>query len=178
MNRPARGVAAVTAYAAAIAAANALTARYGVVPVAPGLTVTAGTYAAGAALLARDAVQDTAGRAWVAVGILAGALLTAATAPALAAASTVAFLLAEAADTAVYTPLRRHGWGRAALASGAVGALLDTLAFLALAGFPITTAAVAGQLAGKAIWATAVPVAAVTAYRAIRRAVPRDAVQP
>lgn len=54
--------AALTAYVAAIVGANYLTAHYGLVPVLPGLLVTAGTYSAGLALLARDAVQDTAGR--------------------------------------------------------------------------------------------------------------------
>lgn len=49
--------AAAGAYIGAIVAANYLTARYGMVAVLPGLTVTAGTYAAGLALLARDVLQ-------------------------------------------------------------------------------------------------------------------------
>lgn len=165
---------AAVGYIAAIVAANWLTAHHGLVPVGFGLTATAGTFAAGAALLLRDLVQDTAGRAAVLASILAGAVLTWATSPALAVASSTAFLLAEAADMAVYTPLRERGWARAVLASNAVGAVVDTVAFLSLAGFPVTASAVGGQLAGKLAWATALPVAAVLITRQVRRAVSRD----
>jgi uncharacterized PurR-regulated membrane protein YhhQ (DUF165 family) len=170
------GLAALTAYAGSIAAANWLTTRYGMVAVAPGLVTTAGTYAAGAALLARDLVQDALGRWWVLAGIAAGAALTALTSPSLALASTAAFLVAETADMAVYTPLRSRGWARAVLASNVVGAVLDTLVFLWLAGFPVTSATVGGQLVGKLAWATALPLAAVLIARRVgRRAVPRNA---
>ncbi|MEW2147744.1 VUT family protein [Streptomyces albidoflavus] len=171
----ARTIAAVTAYTASITAANWLTARHGLIALAPGVTATAGTLAAGAALLARDLVQDTAGRAWVLAGIVVGAALTWATSPALALASSTAFLVAELADMAVYTPLRERGWARAVLASNVVGGILDTLIFLWLAGFPIVAATVTGQLVGKIVWATLLPVAVVTAVRRWRRAVPRHA---
>ncbi|MEV6146361.1 VUT family protein [Streptomyces sp. NPDC051992] len=167
------GPAALTGYAGTIVAANYLTSRYGMVHVAPGLMVTAGTFAAGAALLMRDAVQDTLGRWWVLAGIATGGALTWATSPTLAAASTAAFLFAELADMAVYTPLRSRGWARAVFASNTVGAIVDTLLFLWLAGFPITAAAVSGQLVGKLAWATALPVLAVLTIRQVRRAVPR-----
>jgi uncharacterized PurR-regulated membrane protein YhhQ (DUF165 family) len=167
----------LAAYIGSIATANYLTTRYGMIPVGPGITATAGTFAAGAALLMRDAVQDTLGRAWVLAGIAAGAILTAATSPTLAIASTAAFLAAEGADMAVYTPLRARGWARAVLASNVVGALLDTFLFLLLAGFPITAAAVSGQLAGKVVWATLLPVAVVLAVRQVRHAVSRDPVR-
>jgi uncharacterized PurR-regulated membrane protein YhhQ (DUF165 family) len=171
-----RGAIALTAYITAIVAANWLTTRYGIVPTGFGLATTAGTYAAGAALLLRDAVQDYAGTRWVFAGIGAGAALTALTSPALAVASTVAFVLAELLDTAVYTPLRERGWARAALASGIAGAVADTYAFLALAGFPVTTQTVGGQLVGKMLWATALPVLIVLVVRQVRRAVHRDPV--
>lgn len=164
-----RGITALAAYITAIVAANWLTTRYGVVPMGFGLAATAGTYAAGLALLLRDVVQDVCGWRWVIAGIAAGAILTAVTSPALAVASTVAFLLAETLDTAVYTPLRERGWARAALLSGLVGAVVDTYAFLALAGFPVTTQTVAGQLVGKALWVTALPVLVVVAVRQVRR---------
>lgn len=171
------GAAALLAYALTIVSANWLTSRYGLVHVAPGLVTTAGTFAAGAALLARDLVQDTLGRAWVLAGIVLGALLTWTTSPALAVASATAFLLAEVTDMAAYTPLRRRGWARAVLASNTIGALVDTLAFLWLAGFPITTAAIGGQLVGKLAWATLLPVAAVLTVRQVRHGhVPRDTV--
>lgn len=177
MRHPATGPAALTGYVGAIAAANWLTARYGMVPVGLGLAVTAGTFAAGAALLLRDTVQDTLGRRWVLAGITAGAALTWATSPALAVASTAAFLAAELADMGVYTPLRSRGWARAVLASNTVGAIVDTLLFLLLAGFPITAATVGGQLVGKLAWATVLPVLAVVTVRRWRRGpVPGDAV--
>ena len=169
-------VVALAAYATAIVAANWLTDRYGMVHVAPDLLTTAGTFAAGAALLLRDVVQDVAGRWWVLAGIAVGAALTWATSPALAVASATAFLLAEVADMAVYSPLREWGWAWAVLASNTVGALVDTLVFLHLAGFPVTRAAVGGQLVGKLAWATLLPVAAVMAVRQVRHAVSRDAV--
>jgi queuosine precursor transporter len=171
-----RGVFALAAYITAIVAANWLTTRYGLVPVGFGLITTAGTYAAGAALLLRDVVQDAAGWRWVVAGIALGAALTAVTSPSLAVASTVAFLLAELLDMAVYTPLRDRGWARAALLSGLVGAVVDTYAFLALAGFPITGQTVGGQLVGKALWATLLPVSVIVATRVVRRAVHRDPV--
>lgn len=164
-----RGILALTAYILAIVTANWLTTRYGLVHVAPGLVTTAGTYAAGTALLLRDVVQDTAGWRWVLAGIAAGAVLTAVTSPALALASATAFLLAELLDMAVYTPLRERGWARAALLSGIAGAVVDTYAFLTLAGFPITAQTVGGQLVGKALWATALPVLIVVAVRQVRR---------
>jgi len=166
-------VVAVVGYVAAIVAANWVTTRYGLVSMGFGLTATAGTYAAGLALLLRDAVQDALGRLWVIAGIAAGAALTAVTAPALAFASAAAFTVAELADTAVYTPLRRRGWARAALISGVIGAAVDTWVFLHLAGFPVTRDVVAGQLVGKALWATALPVAVIVLVRQVRRALPR-----
>lgn len=170
MNKTSAGAGAFLGYVGAIGAANWLTNRFGFVPTGLGVATTAGTYAAGVALLARDMVQDTAGRRAVLAAIAAGAGLSAWTStPTLAFASTVAFLAAELADMAVYTPLRERGWARAVLASNAVGALVDTLVFLWLAGFPIV-AAVPGQLAGKLLWATALPVLLVVA---VRRAVSR-----
>ncbi|MCA1220204.1 VUT family protein [Streptomyces sp. 8L] len=150
-----------------------MTNLYGVVPVGGGLSVTAGTFAAGTGLLARDAVQDTAGRAWVLVGVAAGTALTAVTSPALALASAGAFLAAETIDMVVYTPLRHRGWARAVLASNTVGAALDTLLFLWLSGLPVTASSVGGQLIGKVAWATVLPVITVLTVRQVRRALPR-----
>jgi hypothetical protein len=167
-------VLAAAGYVACIVAANVATDRWGMVWVGPGLAATAGTYAAGFALLARDVLQDTAGRRAVAAAIAVGAVLSWVMAsPALALASAAAFTIAEAADMAVYTPLRERGWIRAVTASNAVGAVLDTWVFLLLAGFPVL-ASLPGQLAGKA-WATAIPVAVVWG---VTRAVPRYAQHP
>jgi hypothetical protein len=155
-------------FAGSVTAANALTASYGLIPVGLGLTATAGTYAAGLCLLARDWLHDTAGRVAVLAAIAAGGAASAVMAgPRLAMASATAFVLSELADLAVYQPLRRRGWIRAVVASNAVGAPVDTVLFLALAGFPIW-AALPGQLLAKAT-ATALPVAVVLIARALLR---------
>lgn len=172
--RPVLAAAATAAYAGAIVGANLLTARYGLVPVGFTLTATAGTYAAGAALMLRNLVQDTLGRRAVLTAIALGAALSALTSPTLALASGVAFAVSETADTVLYTPLRRHGWARAVLPASLLGALADSLLFLALVGFPVTARAMAGQLLAKG-WAVWVPVLAVALARGRRRAVPGHA---
>lgn len=167
-------VAAVTVYAAAILAANVLTAHFGLVPVGFGLVVTAGTYAAGFALLARDFVQRYAGIPWVLAGIVFGVSLSWFFAtPAIAVASAVAFAVAELADLLVFSSVRpRGGFVSAAGISNVVSAPIDTVLFLVIAGFPLTFESVVGQLVGKLLWATAVPLALyvlVVKIRATRR---------
>lgn len=170
MTRP-RLAAALAAclFVGCIVAANAMTQRWGLTHLGP-LTVPAGTIAAGLCLLARDAVQDTAGRRWVLALILAGAALSGWLSTAqLAIASGVAFAVSELADMAIYTPLRRRSWWAAALASNTVGAGVDSVIFLWLAPFPLTTTAVTSQVAVKVV-ATAV---VVGAWVVTRRALPR-----
>lgn len=134
-------------------------------PVGLGLTATAGTYSAGAALMLRNTVQDQLGRWNVTTAIGIGGALSALTSPAgLALASATAFAASELIDTSVYTPLRARGWGRAVLAASLVGALLDTTLFLAISGLPFTPGGVAGQLLGK-LWAVWLPTAAVLLWR-------------
>jgi uncharacterized PurR-regulated membrane protein YhhQ (DUF165 family) len=170
-------VLAATAYLTVCVAANLFTTWWGLVPIGFGLTATAGTYAAGAALLIRDVVQDTAGKRWVFVLIVAGALISVLFGSGrIAVASGVAFLLGESLDLAVYTPLRKHGWARAVTVSQIVGAVVDTLLFLWLAGFPVTGPGVTGQLVGKGY--ALVIVAAVLLTRAVTgRAVSREPVR-
>lgn len=159
----------VVAYLGSIVAANWLTAHYGLTPVGFGLVATAGTYMAGLAFVARDAVQDTAGRAWALSALIVGAALSWELAsPQLAVASAVAFGLSELADMAVYTPLRKRGYVRAAVASNLVGSVVDTLVFLWLAGFGLAPLIVAGQLVGKA-WVTVAVVVLVVTVRAVLR---------
>ena len=155
------------AFVAVVLAANAATATFGVVSWL-GVAATAGTWLAGFALVARDAVHDRLGARWVVGCIIVGAALSAAFSPALAVASAVAFLLSEFADFAVYAPLRRRGRTRAALASNAVGAVVDSALFLALAGFPLSL-----------LWGqVGIKVATTTAFVLIWRAgaVPRQPV--
>jgi len=122
-----------------IVAANAATSALGIVTVA-GVTVTAGTWLAGLAFVARDGLHGAGGSRWVLAAIVAGAAVSAALSPALALASGVAFLLSELADWSVYAPLRRRGRTLAALASNVVGSFVDTATFLLIAGFPLALA--------------------------------------
>lgn len=128
-------------------AANLASAHFGMVPLGLGLAVSAGTFAAGLALVLRDAVHETAGERWAYVAVALGAVLSALTAgPALALASTAAFAVSELVDAVVYGRLRRHSRALAVLGSGAIGAPLDTIVFLWLAPFPVTAGGVIGQV--------------------------------
>lgn len=126
--------------------ANQFVAWFGLVPVGFGLVAPAGTLLAGVALIVRDELQDRAGKRAATVAILLGALISSWTAgPALALASGLAFVVSELADMATFTALhRRPVLGR--LASNGVGSVVDTVLFLAIAGFGVTAPAVAGQL--------------------------------
>lgn len=158
------------AFLGCILAANVVTSSLGMVPVGFGLIATAGTYFAGLTFILRDALQDVAGKRWTLAVIAAGAILSFLVAdPFIALASAVAFGLSELSDLAVYTPLRKRGYIRAALASNIVGAFVDTVAFLAIAGFPVMLA-LPGQMVGKLL-VTLVAVVLVAIVRANRRAV-------
>lgn len=158
------------AFLGCIIAANIVTTQNGMVPVGFGLVATAGTYFAGLTFLLRDALQDVAGKRWTLGVIAAGAALSFLVSDGfIALASAVAFGLSELADLFVYTPLRKRGYIRAAIASNVVGALVDTVVFLAIAGFPIM-AALPGQMVGKLV-ITAIAVGAVVAIRLTRKPV-------
>jgi uncharacterized PurR-regulated membrane protein YhhQ (DUF165 family) len=165
MKRAALAVASATAFIVLVIASNWLTARYGLI----GGFVTAGTFTAGLVLAARDAVRETAG-VWASLGcVAAGAAASAFMAgPALAIASGVAFALSEIADTTVYEPLRADGRVRALAWSNLVGSVVDSLLFLAIAGFPLWPA-VAGQVAVKWAACVALPLLAVGGARAVLR---------
>jgi uncharacterized PurR-regulated membrane protein YhhQ (DUF165 family) len=166
-----RAVIVLIAYVGSVVVANWVTTSYGLVPAGFGLLVPAGTYAAGLALGLRDIMHDLVGakRTVAAVGVAAAASFLVAD-PLIAVASAVAFLLSELADLAVYTPLRESGRRRALVASNAVGAVVDTLLFLWIAGFPLTGQSIGGQVLVKAVWCTAV----VLAVREVARRVPRE----
>lgn len=193
-------VAAFVALIGTVVLANVLSARYGLVPAGFGLMVSAGTYAAGLALGLRDLLDRAGGLRWVfaaiAVGVVASAVLADGR---IALASAAAFALGELADLAVWRRLRRphpaprpvrmdssgHGaygprpasrardWRPALVASNAVGALVDTLVFLPLAGFPVTAESVGGQFLVKAVWMTMLALAVgELVTRTARRPVP------
>jgi uncharacterized PurR-regulated membrane protein YhhQ (DUF165 family) len=162
------GIASAVGLLACILAANFVTTRYGVVPVGFGLMATAGTYFAGLTFVLRDSLQDSVGKKWTLAMITVGAALSfLLAAPFIALASAAAFLLAEVADLAVYTPLRKRGYVRAAIASNVAGSFVDTIAFLTIAGFSVQ-GALAGQMLGKLI-VTAAAVALVVVFRARRK---------
>lgn len=168
MNKTLAALAAAT-FLACILLANYVTTEYGMVPVGFGLVATAGTYLAGLTFVLRDSVQDAYGKAATLCLVVLGAGLSYLVSdPFIALASGVAFLASELADLAIYTPLRKRGYIRAAIASNVVGAFVDTVLFLWIAGFPIADA-IAGQMVGK-VAVTAAVVALVAAYR-VRRVV-------
>lgn len=118
------------------------------VPVGFGLTAPSGVVVAGVALVLRDLVQRTAGLVWSLVAVALGTALSLILAsPSLVLASGAAFVLSEIADLAVYTPLQRRGLALAVLASGAVGAVIDSALFLGLAFGSFDH--LAGQVVGK-----------------------------
>jgi len=156
--RRGEGIVFLVLFALTIPAANWLIGHAGtvcppngpcLVPVAPGLMAPSGVTMIGFALVLRDLVQRRLG-VTVAVGaILAGAAISALVAPpALVVASAVAFLLSEAADLAVYTPLARRRLIAAVIASGLVGLVVDSIVFLWLAFGSLEF--LAGQVVGKA----------------------------
>lgn len=152
-----KGYLSLAAYAATIPAANWMIQHVGttcvpngpcLIPVGPGLMAPSGVLMIGLALVLRDAVHETLGWRWAVAAIMAGAVLSATLAPpALVIASATAFLLSEMADLCVYAPLRRRNLAGAVMASGLVGALIDSAVFLWLAFGSL--AFLPGQVVGK-----------------------------
>lgn len=138
--------AALAAYIGSIVAANWATTTFGLVPIGFGLAVTAGTFAAGAALILRDAVDTHGGRWWVTGAIAVGIVLSYLLAdPFIALASACAFAASELVDWGVFRRVRPRSLARAVLVSSVVSAPVDTVLFLWIAGFPVTWQAVLGQ---------------------------------
>ncbi len=159
-NRRAEGFAFLAAFGLCIPAANWLIGNVGTVcvpnggpcliPVAPGLLAPSGVLMVGLALVLRDMVQRRLGLGWAAAAVLAGAALSALLAPpALVVASAAAFLVSEAVDLAIYTPLQRRRLVLAVALSSIAGLVLDSLVFLLLAFGSLDY--LAGQVVGK-LW--------------------------
>jgi len=149
-------------YVATILAANWAVASFGLVPVGFELIGPAGVYFAGLAFTLRDLTQESLGRRWTLIAIVAGALLSAAVSPALALASGIAFLFSELADFAVYTPLREKHWLGAVALSNVVGLTMDSILFLWLAFGSLEF--LPGQVVGK-FWMTFLAVATLWLVR-------------
>lgn len=178
-------VVASLAFIGCIIGANYLTTNHGFISFL-GVSATAGTLLAGATFVLRDAVQDLTDSRWyiltlILIGAAASLILAltvfranesflppGVTAVSIAIASGIAFGVSELCDWGIYQPLRKRGYVRAATASNLAGAFVDTVVFLAIAGFPIWSA-VPGQMVGKMV-ITVVTVAGVFAWRAARTA--------
>jgi len=118
--------------------------------VAPGLMTASGVLMIGIALVLRDLVQRRLGVLAAAIAVFAAAAISAVLAPpALVIASTVAFLVSEYADLAVYTSLARRRFVVAVLASSLVGLVVDSILFLWLAYGSLEF--LAGQIVGKTL---------------------------
>jgi uncharacterized PurR-regulated membrane protein YhhQ (DUF165 family) len=159
MNRRAVGVAAGVAYLGAVVGANWAINRFGIVPVGFGYSAPAGVYFVAAALVLRDLVQWALGRragqaptpvqtlTMIAlIGVGAGLSYTVAAAT-VATASAVAFILSELVDFGLFTWVAPR-WGRAVLAGGLAGAVVDSVVFLSIAFGSLEF--LPGQLIGKA----------------------------
>lgn len=164
-------IAVFLAYLATIPLANWLIGNVGtfcvpngpcLIPVGFGFSAPSGVLMIGAALVLRDAVQQLLGIRWAFAAIAAGVVLSVLVAPpALVISSAVAFGIAELMDLAVYTPLRKRHLSLAVLASGVVGAVADSAAFLWLAFGSLEF--MGGQLVGK-LWMTLIAAAVLLAW--------------
>ena len=130
-------------YALTIPAANWMIGHVGTVcppagpcliPVAPGLMAPSGVAMVGLALVLRDLVQRRLGTGAALIAIAAGAVVSGWLAPpAIVVASTVAFLLSELTDFALYTPLQHRRFVLAVILSSLAGLVVDSAVFLQLA---------------------------------------------
>lgn len=104
------------------------------IPVGFGLMAPSGVLFIGLALVLRDWLQELTNWKWSVVAVLVGGVLSLLTSsPFIALASAIAFVVAELFDLGVYTPLRQKGKHIAVLASGIVGAFVDSLLFVWIA---------------------------------------------
>ena len=148
----------LAAYAATVPAANWMIGHVGncipngpcLIPVGFGLSTPSGVLMVGLALVLRDYVHTAFGWRVALVAIILGGLMSFTLAPpALALASMLAFLLSELADFGVYAPLARRRLVLAVLASGVVGAVVDSAVFLWVAFGSLDF--IAGQVLGKVL---------------------------
>jgi len=164
----------LTLYVLTVPAANWLIGNVGrcvvegpcLIPVGFGLEAPSGVLMVGLALALRDAIQRRHGLAPAFGAIGLGCCVSIWVAPdALVAASAAAFLSSELADLAVYTPLQRRRLVLAVLASGVVGAAVDSALFLWIAFGSLDF--FAGQMLGKVyMTVAAVPLVLMTRKRA------------
>ncbi len=129
------------AFAATIPAANWMIGNVGdcssgpcVIPVGFGMYAPSGVMMIGIALVLRDLIYEQSGRNAALIAVFIGSVLSFLVAPpATAAASAIAFLFSELADTIVYSALRRRGRPLAVIGSQVVGAAIDSSLFVYIA---------------------------------------------
>ena len=136
-------VAAIVAFSLTVPAANWMIGNIGttcipdgpcLIPVGFNLYAPSGVLMIGLALVLRDLVHEKSGRLVAFCAVLFGAALSfAVSAPAIAVASAVAFLISETADLVVYDRLRKTSTAAAVLASQIVGAAIDSAIFVYIA---------------------------------------------
>lgn len=148
----------IVVYLVAVVAANLIIASFG-----PSAAIPVAFVFIGLDLTLRDRLHDGFLARWgrrgliVGLGLLigAGGLLSwilNRDAGQIAVASTVAFVLAAAADSIVYGILERRGWELRANASNLAGAAVDSFVFPALAfGFPLLWGIMLAQFAAKVV---------------------------
>lgn len=152
-----RGLILVVAFAATVPVANWMIGNVGdcshgpcVIPVGFGLHAPSGVLLVGLALVLRDAVHSAMGWRWASAAIALGALASSTFAPpSLVVASVAAFILSELLDMVVYAKLRINNIALAVVASGVVGAVVDSAVFLLIAFGSLDY--LAGQVVGK-VW--------------------------
>ena len=159
-----RGMIAFLAFAATVPLANWMIGNIGtecipngpcLIPVGFGLMAPSGVIVIGAALVLRDAVHSLLGWRAAALAILVGAALSwSFSDPGLVVASVTAFVIGEALDLAVFARIKNQSLALAVLASGVIGAAVDSAAFLWLAFGSLDH--IAGQIVGKAYATVAV----------------------
>jgi queuosine precursor transporter len=172
------GIAAVLTYIGSIPLANWMINNIGrtygpdgphLLPVGFGYEAPSGVIIIGFALVARDIVHRIYGWRKALGAIAVGTVLSLAIAPSVAIASGLAFALGELADLCVYAPLARKRLRLAVIASGIVGAFVDSIVFLTVA-FGSTEYLI-GNTLGK-IWMSVI---ALPFVGLMRRAVPDTA---
>ena len=160
------------AYAACVPLANWMIGNVGecmpdgpcLLPMGFGLSAPSGVLVIGAALMLRDAIQMVAGWRWGLIAIGIGAVISyLLSSPFIVMASVTSFVLSELADFAVYTPLAQKRLTLALIASGVVGAIIDSAAFLLIAFGSIDF--IGGQVLGK-LYAVAVASVIIPFFRA------------
>jgi uncharacterized PurR-regulated membrane protein YhhQ (DUF165 family) len=131
----------ITAYIAAIVAANVITAATTPADIGPFL-VTWGTWIVGVTFILRDLMQLAIGRAWSYAVISIALVISAATSAvlgdtlAIVTGSAVAFAVSEALDTEIFTRLKTRIPARIAV-SGATAGVLDSAIFAVIGLSPL-----------------------------------------